>query len=511
MSEPVHSETPSVSGIAAAKTDLILNSSSDTIGDLFFVCHPEKALCNMWKKDAIACKPTVNVFRMDKDYIYTMSKSKPSWSNIDLYSSLEEVYSSDTVVYETEKCNQDISTNSYQLREQKKPSKVTKSVNIRTGREINYKESSDSDSDYLFKPKTKKDWNLGLKQPSENRIRAQDLILAHRKQTINSDQPEFANADTNDDIMGINTSNTAYPNRFEQKKSENLLHAMSGSNMVDPVNGRGINIQPSTNSSVDVDVSGINDSNTTDIKTPSVTSPTTSSMKQPPVSIPVSYHKRKPKPTGKHHRPAPLPDPPSSDDESIKQSVTSSKKPEFVTQQFGIIKRKKKRKISCPLCKHPAYSQAEANLHYRTTHPPLKCSRCDQMFNNPCSLRRHFYSHTKEELHTCRNCGCNFAFESNLSAHRLKYRCHPGFMCISDINGKVCGKWFFAKSDLTKHALTHSGKIHRCMECDFTTLDKRYLKAHIYTHSDRMKYSCSKCKELFKHHTQLLRHRVKCT
>ena len=152
---------------------------------------------------------------------------------------------------------------------------------------------------------------------------------------------------------------------------------MSGSNMVDPVDGRGVNIQPSTNSSIDV--SGINDSNTTGIKTPSVTSPTTSSMKQPPVSIPVSYHKRKPKPTGKHHRPAPLPDPPSSDDESIKQSVTSSKKPEFVTQQFGIIKRKKKRKISCPLCKHPAYSQAEANLHYRTTHPPLKCSRCDQM------------------------------------------------------------------------------------------------------------------------------------
>ena len=133
------------------------------------------------------------------------------------------------------------------------------------------------------------------------------------------------------------------------------------------------------------------------------------------------------------------------------------------------------------------------------------------MFNNPCSLRHHFYSHMKEEPHTCRNCGRNFAFESDLSAHRLKYRRHPSFMCNNDINGKVCGKWFFAKSDLTKHALTHSGKVHRCMECDFTTLDKRYLKAHIYMHSDRMKYSCNNCGELFKHHTQLLRHRVKCT
>ena len=267
----------------------------------------------------------------------------------------------------------------------------------------------------MFKPKTKKDWNLGLKHPSENRIRAQDLIIAHQKQTINSDQPEVANADTNDDITGINTSNTAYPNRSERKKSENLLDTVSGRNMADPVDGRGINIKPSTNSSLDV--SGINDSNTTGIKIPSATSPTTSSVKQPPVTISTSYHKRKPKPTGKHHRPAPLPDPPSSDDESTKQSVTSSKKPEFVTQQFGILKQKKKRKISCPMCKHPAYSQAEVNLHYRTTHPPLKCSRCDQMFNNPCSLRRHFYSHTKDEPHTCRNCGCNFAFESDLSAH----------------------------------------------------------------------------------------------
>ena len=217
-----------------------------------------------------------------------------------------------------------------------------------------------------------------------------------------------------------------------------------------------------------------------------------------------SYHKRKPKPTGKHHRPVPPSDPPVTDS-------STPKKPEFVTQEFGILKRKKKRKLTCPMCKHPSYSQAEANHHYKTNHPPLKFSKCDQLFNNPCSLRRHFYSHTKEEPHTCRNCGCNFACESDLSAHRLKYCRHPRFMCNHDINGKVCGKWFFAKSDLTKHALIHSGKIHRCMECDFTMLDKRYLKAHIYTHSDHMQYSCSNCGEQFKHHTQLISHRVKCT
>ena len=200
-----------------------------------------------------------------------------------------------------------------------------------------------------------------------------------------------------------------------------------------------------------------------------------------------SYHKRKPKPTGKHHRPVPPPDPPINDADVVSPAnVTTSKKQEFVAQEFRLLKRKKRHKLSCPMCKHPSYSQAEANHHYRTNHPPLKCSKCDLLFNNPCSLRHHFYSHTKEEPLTCHNCGRNFAFESDLSAHRLKYGRHPRFMCNHDDNGKVCGKWFFAKSDLTKHTLIHSGKIHRCMECDFTTLDKRYLKAHIYTHSDRM-------------------------
>ena len=132
----------------------------------------------MWKKDATTLKPLVNVFHMNKDFIYTISKSRPNWSDIDLYFSLEEVSSSDTVVYETEKDNINKTVSRYQLHE-RKPSKTIKTVNIRTGKEINYKESTDSDSDYVSKPKMNRDRNLGLKQPSENRIRAQDMISAH--------------------------------------------------------------------------------------------------------------------------------------------------------------------------------------------------------------------------------------------------------------------------------------------------------------------------------------------
>ena len=164
--------------------------------------------------------------------------------------------------------------------------------------------------------------------------------------------------------------------------------------------------------------------------TPPTPSPSLSAGNNPESSVQAfagvtnsSFHKRKPKPHGKHHRPASqlTSDSPATLDISNTQSITTKSKSEFVTKQYGIIKRKKARKITCPMCKHGAYSQAKANKHYRLSHPPIKYSKCPQLFNNPCSLRRHFYSHQDRNF-PCRNCGKNFPFESDLAAHRMKYR-----------------------------------------------------------------------------------------
>ena len=201
----------------------------------------------------------------------------------------------------------------------------------------------------------------------------------------------------------------------------------------------------------------------------------------------LSFHKRKPKPQGKHYRPASqlktVVDTQDMVDNEHNRQNTNKPKSEFVTKEYGLIKCKKARKITCPMCKHGAYSQADANKHYCLSHPPIKCSKCPQLFNNLCSLQRHFYSH-QELRFLCRNCGKSFPFESDLAAHHTKYRRHPGHMCNHEVDSKICGKWFFSNSDLTKHALTHTGKVHECLECGFTTLDKRYLCAHLYTHSD---------------------------
>ena len=215
-----------------------------------------------------------------------------------------------------------------------------------------------------------------------------------------------------------------------------------------------------------------------------------------------SHHKRRPKHRGKHYRPKLKPEP-LSPDETVTESKKRVSKSEFITVTHGIRKTKKVRRFRCKLCSVITESQAAANKHYRTNHPPIKCPDCDAIFNNPNSLRRHKYTHL-DMNYPCRTCSKHYPFNSDLADHRLKHRRNPGFMCNHDVDGVICGKWFFASSDLTKHAKTHHEIIYSCYECSYTMIDVRYLRAHRYTHSDKERYKCTKCDKPFKHHTQLL-------
>ena len=219
------------------------------------------------------------------------------------------------------------------------------------------------------------------------------------------------------------------------------------------------------------------------------------------------YHKCRPKAPRKHNLPKPLPtpSPPSQETEPPRKSPKS----EFVTVTHSLIKVKKIRRFRCKICSVITESQAMANSHYRSIHPPIKCPDCDLMFNNPNSLRRHKYTHIMMKF-PCRSCGKTFEFDRDLTNHRLNHHHHPGHQCNHEINGGICGKWFFAKSDLMKHAKTHSGKIYSCFECNYMTLDIHYLRAHRYTHSNKQQYRYQRCDEPLKHHMQLLQQKQCC-
>ena len=158
-------------------------------------------------------------------------------------------------------------------------------------------------------------------------------------------------------------------------------------------------------------------------------------------------------------------------------------KSQFVTVTHGLRKTVKKRCFKCSIYSDIASSQAMANNHYKSAYPPVKCPSCSMLFNSPNALRRHKYKHLPMNF-PCRSCGKTFPFESDLASHHLKHHRHPGHQCNHEVKGAICGKWYFSKSDLNKHTKTHSGKVYCCYECQYTTLDIRYLRAHCYAHSN---------------------------
>ena len=47
-----------------------------------------------------------------------------------------------------------------------------------------------------------------------------------------------------------------------------------------------------------------------------------------------------------------------------------------------------------------------------------------------------------------------------------------------------CERSFMRKADLVSHAQNHSGKVHKCDQCNYTATDIRYLKQHQRKHSN---------------------------
>ena len=45
-----------------------------------------------------------------------------------------------------------------------------------------------------------------------------------------------------------------------------------------------------------------------------------------------------------------------------------------------------------------------------------------------------------------------------------------------------CERSFMRKADLVSHAQNHSGKVHKCYQCNYTVTDIRYLKQHQRKH-----------------------------
>ena len=195
------------------------------------------------------------------------------------------------------------------------------------------------------------------------------------------------------------------------------------------------------------DVNSVKSINSTPINEPSssretkLLQNTNTSVLIPSTQDTSGHHKHCPKPKGKHFRLMPPVDKVIASETSVKPAKSA-----FVTVTHGLCKIKCLRHYKCKMCDTVSDSQAGANAQYHTSHPQLSCDKCNQIFNNPSSLRHHLYNH-KELKFPCRSCDKCYVFESYLNNHRLKHRRHPGHQFNHCVQHGICSKWFFAKSD----------------------------------------------------------------
>ena len=170
-----------------------------TLQDLLLVRDrhntPIPSVAKLWRNDALSRRWTVPLKNLSKVDIYMLSQPGPKWDDIDPYSGLEEVNVPDNETTNVEinsaKPNSMMKTTKpaikndiYHLWKRASPKSVIRKSRRTWNAVARYVEiescSSSNNSDYTPKPKYMKRPQIGLREPSKNRIRAQQIINASR-------------------------------------------------------------------------------------------------------------------------------------------------------------------------------------------------------------------------------------------------------------------------------------------------------------------------------------------
>ena len=161
------------------------------------------------------------------------------------------------------------------------------------------------------------------------------------------------------------------------------------------------------------------------------------------------------------------------------------------------------RKVHCTVCHMAFEDKDDLKKHHHSDHTNSQCEVCNKSFATKKSLRKHAYTHLGKQI-KCSDCGQRFSFNSELEIHKIEHSTEPSFQCT--VIG--CNKEYFRKSELMAHMVNHLGPPIKCSQkgCSYKHTDKRYIKQHMKSHSNKLRYGCRHCDKRFKYFEQCKRH-----
>ncbi|XP_047984054.1 zinc finger protein 771-like [Leguminivora glycinivorella] len=135
--------------------------------------------------------------------------------------------------------------------------------------------------------------------------------------------------------------------------------------------------------------------------------------------------------------------------------------------------------MGCGTCGRVLASRSALLRHARTHsgERPFACPRCRRCFAQKEVMHRHMLVHEAVRPHKCSTCNKSFTQRNALHLHERSHL-PPHERALALHSCPHCPKLFLYSSGLSRHMMTHSGRVYVCGACRRQFADKSSVLRH---------------------------------